>query len=205
MVEDGTVTSDEWDRRYAVREFIWDTGPNRFVAEELSGLPPGRALDLGAGEGRNAVWLAGRGWRVTAVDFSAVALDKARGLASERGVAVELVQADLREYVPARGAYQLVVIAYLQLAPAARAAVLGRAAAALAPHGTALIVGHDLDNLTDGTGGPQEPSVLYTPQDITAELPGLNVKRAGRVHRPVDTGDGVQHAVDTLVLAVRPG
>jgi SAM-dependent methyltransferase len=205
VVEDGTVNSDDWDRRYAVREFVWDTGPNRFVAEELSGLPPGLALDLGAGEGRNAVWLAERGWRVTAVDFSGVALDKARKLAGDRGVTVQWVQADLREYEPGRGTCQVVVVAYLHLPPAARAAVLGRAAGALAPHGTAFVVGHDLDNLTDGTGGPQEPSVLYTPQAIAAELPGLIVKRAGRVNRPVDTEEGVRHAIDTLVLAVRPG
>ena len=199
------MSSDEWDRRYAVREFLWDTGPNRFVAEELSGLPPGLALDLASGEGRNAVWLAERGWQVTAVDFSGVALDKARKLAGDRGVAVEWVQADLRDYEPAPGRYQLVVVAYVHLAPQRLAAVLRRAARALAPHGTAFVVGHDLDNLTHGTGGPQDPAVLYTPQAIAAELPGLTVKRAGRVHRPVDTEDGVRQAIDTLVLAVRPG
>lgn len=196
---------DEWDRRYAVREFVWNTGPNRFVAEELSGLDPGVALDLAAGEGRNAVWLAGRGWQVTAVDFSGVALDKARRLARERGVTVEFVQADLHDYQPAPGGYGLVIVAYLHLLAAERAAVLGRAAAALAPHGVALVVGHDLDNLAHGTGGPQDPDVLYTPRSIGAELPGLVVKRAGRVHRGVETEDGVRQAIDTLVLAVRPG
>ncbi len=199
------MTSDEWDRRYAVREFVWDTGPNRFVAEELSGLPPGPALDLAAGEGRNAVWLAGRGWQVTAVDFSGVALAKARRLASDHGVTVEWVQADLDDYRPAPSAYQLVVVAYLHLEAQRRAAVLRRAAAALAPDGTFFVVGHDLDNLSDGVGGPQDPSVLYTPQAIAAELPGLIVKRAGRVHRAVQTEEGVRQAIDTLVLAVRPG
>jgi SAM-dependent methyltransferase len=203
-VQDGIVDSDEWDRRYAVDEFVWDTGPNRFVAEELSGLPPGLALDLASGEGRNAVWLAGRGWRVTAVDFSGVALAKARKLAGDRGVTVEWVLADLHDYEPPRGRYDLVVIAYLHLQPAGRAAVLHRAARSLAPHGTAFVVGHDLDNLAHGTGGPQDPAVLYTSQAIAAELPGLMVKRAGRVHRPVDTGDGVRQAIDTLVLAARP-
>lgn len=198
------MNRDEWDRRYAVREFVWDTGPNRFVAEELSGLPPGLALDLASGEGRNAVWLAERGWTVTAVDFSGVALGKARKLAGERGVTVEWVQADLRDYEPAPGAYDLVLVTYLHLLPAERAAVLRRAARSLAPHGTAFVVGHDLDNLAHGTGGPQDPAVLYTPQAIAAELPGLMVKRAGRVHRPVETGDGVRQAIDTLVLAVRP-
>lgn len=204
-MQDGIVNSDEWDRRYAVGEFVWDTGPNRFVAEELSGLAPGLALDLGAGEGRNAVWLAGRGWQVTAVDFSGVALGKGRRLARERGVTVDWVQADLGDYRPAPGAYQLVVIAYLQLPPDGLATVLRRAAGALAPAGTAFVVGHDLDNLTDGVGGPQDPSVLYTPQAIVAGLPGLIVKRAGRARRPVETESGTRQAIDTLVLAVRPG
>jgi SAM-dependent methyltransferase len=204
-MQDRTVNRDEWDRRYAVREFVWNTGPNRFVAEELSGLDPGVALDLAAGEGRNAVWLAGRGWRVTAVDFSGVALEKARKLAGDSGVTVDWVQADLHDYQPAPGAYDLVVVSYLHLLPAERAVVLRRAAAALAVHGIAFVVGHDLDNLAHGTGGPQDPAVLYTPQAISAELRGLIVKRSGRVHRPVETEDGVRQAIDTLVLAVRPG
>lgn len=199
------MNSDEWDRRYSVREFVWDTGPNRFVAEELSGLNPGRALDVACGEGRNAVWLAERGWKVTAVDFSGVALDKARELAGDRGVWVDWVRADLRDYEPARGAYDLVVVAYVHLLPADRKAVLGRAAAALAPQGTAFVVGHDLDNLAHGTGGPQDPAVLYTPQIVSTGLSGLTTKRAGRVDRPVETGDGIRRAIDTLVLAVRPG
>ncbi len=80
---------EDWDRRYGGTELIWTAEPNRFVVEELGDLPAGRALDLGAGEGRNAVWLAERGWRVTAVDFSPVALDKARRLARARGVSVD--------------------------------------------------------------------------------------------------------------------
>jgi SAM-dependent methyltransferase len=194
---------EDWDRRYQGTELLWTAQPNRFVAAELGELPPGRALDLGAGEGRNAVWLAERGWRVTAVDFSPVALDKARGLARARGVAVDWVLADLREYRPERAAYDLVLVAYLQLFPAERAAVLRGAAAALAPGGTLLVVGHDLTNLAEGIGGPRDPAVLYTTGSIVAELDGLTVYRAGRVRRPVDTAAGSGAAVDTLVLATR--
>jgi hypothetical protein len=96
-----------------------------------------------------------------------------------------------------------VLVAYLQVGAELRAAVLARAAAALAPDGTLLVVGHDLTNLTEGVGGPQYPEVLYTPESITAEVLGLRVLRAGRVHRTVDR-DGVSGtAIDTLVLAVR--
>lgn len=194
---------EDWDRRYHGTELLWTAEPNRFVADELRGLPPGRALDLGAGEGRNAVWLAQRGWRVTAVDFSSVALEKGRRLARNRGVRVDWVLADLRAYRPEPAAYDLVLVAYLHLLPAERAAVLHGAAAALAPHGTLLVVGHDLANLGEGIGGPRDPAVLYRPEAIAAELPGLTLLRAERVRRPVDTDAGPSHALDTLVLATR--
>ena len=196
----------QWDERYSGTEFEWTTRPNQFVAAELADLPPGRALDLAAGEGRNAVWLAERGWRVTAVDFSRVGLEKGRKLSAARGVdeaQVEWIVADLRDYEPERNFYDLALIAYLHVTPEARATVLARAAAALVPGGTALVVGHDLTNLTEGTGGPQDPDVLYTPEAIRAELPGLRVVRAERVHRTVERDDGPATAIDTLVRAIR--
>jgi|SRR5512132_27667 SAM-dependent methyltransferase len=193
----------DWDRRYRGTELVWTAQPNRFVVEELQGLPPGRALDLGSGEGRNAVWLAERGWQVTAVDFSSVALDKARRLAQARGVTVDWVLADLRGYRPEPGAYHLVLVAYLHLSPLERVAVLAGAVGALAPGGTLLVIGHDLANRTQGVGGPQDPAVLYTPQAIVAELDGLTVHRAERVRRPVDTAPEPGVAVDTLVRATR--
>jgi SAM-dependent methyltransferase len=204
--ESGQVDSQQWDERYSGTEFEWTTRPNQFVAAELAGLPPGRALDLAAGEGRNTVWLAERGWRVTAVDFSRVGLEKGRKLSAARGVdetQVDWIVADLRDFEPERDAYDLVLIAYLQVSPRLRAAVLARAAAALAPGGTMFVVGHDLTNLTEGVGGPQDPDVLYTPEAVRAELPGLLVVRAERVQRAVNRDDGPAIAVDTLVRAVR--
>ena len=200
------MDSQQWDERYAATEFVWATGPNQFVAAELAGLPPGRAIDLAAGEGRNTVWLAERGWRVTAVDFSRVGLDKGRALSAARGVPgslVDWVVADLCDYEPEPGGYDLALIAYFQVGAKVRATVLRRAAAALAPGGTAFIVAHDLTNLTEGTGGPQDPDVLYTPEAAAAELTGLKVIRAERVHRTVELQDGPATAVDTLVRAVR--
>jgi SAM-dependent methyltransferase len=204
--ESSHVDSQQWDERYSGAEFEWTTRPNQFVAAELADLPPGRALDLAAGEGRNTVWLAERGWRVTAVDFSRIGLEKGRKLGAARGVdeaQVDWIVADLRDYEPERGAYDLALIAYLQVGPSLRAAVLARAAAALAPGGTVFVVGHDLTNLTEGMGGPQDPDVLYTPEAVRAELPGLRVVRAGRVHRTVERDGATATAVDTLVRAVR--
>jgi SAM-dependent methyltransferase len=202
------VDRQQWDARYSGAEYEWSMHPNLFVAAELDGVPPGRALDLAAGEGRNSVWLAERGWRVTAVDFSRVGLDKGRKLSAARGVPdgqVDWVTVDLGEYTPPRSAYDLVLIAYLQVGADLRARVLGGAAAALVPGGTLLVVGHDLANLTEGTGGPSSPDVLYTPGLITAALPGLRVRRAERVRRTVERNGEQVTAVDTLVRAERPG
>ena len=197
----------QWDARYSGAEFEWSMHPNQFLAAELDGMPPGRALDLAAGEGRNSVWLAARGWRVTAVDFSRVGLDKGRELSADHGIGdgqVDWVVADLSEYTPARSAFDLVLIAYLQVGAALRDQVLAGAAAALVPGGTLLVVGHDLANLTEGTGGPSSPDVLYTPEAITAALPGLRILRAERVRRTVERDGGRATAVDTLVRAERP-
>jgi len=198
------VRHDDWDRKYAAQELLWSAEPNRFVAEELAALAPGRAVDLACGEGRNAIWLARHGWRVTAVDFSEVALGKGRAIAERHGVTVDWVRADLLDDVALPPEQDLVVIAYLQLPADQLATVLAAAASALAPGGTLFVVGHDLSNLTDGVGGPQSPEVLYTPDAVVAGLPGLDVVRAERVTRPVDTPDGVRHAIDTLVRATAP-
>lgn len=197
-----TTEQAAWDQRYSGPDLVWGAHPNRFVAEELAALPPGRAIDLGAGEGRNAIWLAERGWRVTAVDFSAAGLARAARLAAERGVSVDWVQADLLDYQPAPGGYDLVLIAYLQLPSAS----LGGSSAgrAVAPGGTLLVIGHDRDNIARGHGGPQDPDRLYTPETITAELDGLPVRRAKRVPRPVQAPEGERTAIDTLVRAERP-
>ena len=196
------MDSAAWDARYAAApDLVWGASPNRFVVEELAGMPPGRALDLAAGEGRNAIWLAERGWRVTAVDFSPVAVDRGRRLAAARGVAVTWQVADVATDGPAEGAFDAVLIAYLHLPAAARTAALRRAASALDTSGTLLVVGHDRSNLTDGVGGPQDPALLYTPAEIVADLAGLRVRRAETALRPVE-GQPVA-ARDTVVVAVR--
>jgi len=197
------VDSREWDRRYAGSELVWTAEPNRFVVAEVQDLAPGRALDIAAGEGRNSVWLASRGWQVTAVDFSAAGLGKGRRLAEARGVTIDWVHADVRDYQPEAGSFQLVLVAYLQLAESELDGVLRRTATGLAPGGVLLVVGHDVTNLTEGTGGPPDPAVLYTPESITRSLGGLTVLRAERVRRPVVTADGPREAVDTLVRAIR--
>ena len=191
-----------WDERYAASELVWSADPNRFVAEVCAELSPGRALDLAAGEGRNAIWLAQRGWTVTATDFSRVGLDKGRQIADRAGVAdrIAWVVADATATDwPAE--HDLVVVAYLQLVEEERRAAHERAFAALQSGGTLVVVAHDSTNIAEGTGGPQDPAVLMTAEDVLVDLAGndLDVLRAERVARPV--GDAT--AYDCLVVVQR--
>jgi SAM-dependent methyltransferase len=197
------VDSADWDVRYAASDLVWGIEPNRFVVQVFAGEQPGRALDIGTGEGRNAIWLAGQGWRVTAVDFSPVAIARAHELADARGLIVDWVTADVRDYEPETGGFDIVVVAYLHLPASERAAVLAHATRALARGGRVLVVGHDVANIGGGVGGPQDPAILYTPDAIAAELSGLTILSAERARRPVSSEHGTADAIDTVVLAVR--
>jgi len=195
---------EDWNARYAGSELLWTAQPNRLFASEAERLEPGRALDLACGEGRNAVWLAERGWRTTGVDFSDVAIEKAQRLAASRGVEVDWIVADVLEHVPARRAFDLVAVLYLQLPRGELAEALRAAAGALAPGGTLLALGHDTTNLTEGHGGPRDAAVLFTPEDVVAELGGLEIERAEKVRRTVALDDGAATAIDAFVRARRP-
>jgi SAM-dependent methyltransferase len=198
-------TRQGWDRRYAAADRIHATPvPNRFLVAEISGLAPGAALDLACGAGRNAVWLAERGWRVTGVDFSGVALGIARELATSHGAEVEWIESNVIGWAPPARAFDLVCVLYLQLPAAERRAVLRHAGDALRPGGTLLVVGHDLLNMTEGWGGPSNPDVLFTPDEIAAEVGSLQVEKAERVRRSVEDGGVLHEAVDALVRARRP-
>jgi SAM-dependent methyltransferase len=188
------VEREDWDRRFAEREPIHGGEPDPTFVDVAGGLTPGRALDLGCGQGRNALWLAARGWRVTGVDFSRVALEHARR--DSDGLPVEWVEADLREYEPAARAYDFVSYVFVQLPAEERAGVLARAAGAVADGGTLLVAVHDLRNLAEGEGGPQDPLVLATPAEIVGELPGLEIERAESSRR--------DDQIDCVVVARRP-
>ncbi|MGD8441179.1 MAG: class I SAM-dependent methyltransferase [Holophagae bacterium] len=195
------MNREDWNRRYQGPELVWSAEPNRFLVEEVTDLKPGTALDLGAGEGRNAIWLAEHGWTVTAVDFSDVALDKARRIAAERGVGLEIVRADLTAYVPEPKVFDLVLALYLHLPWREMTTVVERAGRAVAPGGTFLLIGHDRSNLDHGRGGPRSPEVLYTADQITELLSGMRIEHAGTRRRPVTTDHDTVSAIDCLVRA----
>lgn len=193
-----------WNARYAEAELVWSAGPNTFVEELCGQLAPGRSIDLAAGEGRNAIWLAEQGWDSTAVDYSAVAIDKARRIAANRGVTITTEVADLTEYEPTPGGYDLVLVAYLQLPDEQLIPILGTAATAVAAGGTFLLVCHDRENLARGHGGPRDPAVLTTPDQVVRALGDrFAVARSEVAERRVHTVDGDRVALDTLVLARR--
>jgi SAM-dependent methyltransferase len=201
-----TMEREDWNRRYAAKEFIWTVNANRFLVAEAANLLPGRALDLAAGEGRNAVWLAERGWAVRAIDFSDVAIEKGKRLAAARQVAdkVDFQIVDLRGYEPEVHHFDLVALMYLQIPRAEREPIFIRAARAVAPGGTFLLVAHDSANLLHGYGGPQQPDVLYTAEQVVNALGGeLEIEKATPVKRLVETDDGTKVAIDCLVRGKR--
>ena len=199
-----TLDQQSWDERYGASELVWGAGPNRFLVDEVTDLRPGTALDVACGEGRNAIWLANIGWQVVGVDFSPVGLEKARQLATQRGVTVDWVHADLTTWEPP-STYDLVAVMYLHLPGVRRHNVLARMARAVASGGTLLVVAHDLLNLSEGFGGPQDPAVLYGPDDVVSDIGSvLTIDRAEHVPRSVSTPEGVATAIDVLVRARRP-
>ncbi|WP_227997554.1 class I SAM-dependent methyltransferase [Nocardia australiensis] len=216
----------DWDARYAQGELVWGAPPNSTVVEHVYGLErriplrpdtpdsaaPGlpRALDLACGEGRNTLWLATHGWQVHAVDYSQVGIDKGRTVAtrlsrSVRGrIAWQCADVTDLDAADITGPYELVLMVFLHLPADQRRILVRRTADLLAPDGTLLILGHDVINRTDGYGGPQDPEVLFTPDDIVADLAPVSdrirVHIAERVLRPTESRD----AIDALVVATRP-
>lgn len=163
-----------WDERYSSARSLWSGKPNPYLVAEAEGLTPGTALDAGAGEGADTIWLALRGWRVTAVDVSGVALDRAAAHAAKEGedvaARIQWQREDLLEWQPPERAYDLVTAQYMHLPPDSRRAVYARLAAAVADGGTLLIVGHHPSDMGTTMPRPQQPELFFTGDDLAADL-----------------------------------
>jgi SAM-dependent methyltransferase len=203
------MEAKSWDDRYSATELVWTAKPNVFVSEVLADVSPGRAVDVAAGEGRHAVWLATLGWQVTAVDFSAVGLQRAKVWAEAEGVAGRLttVVADVLEYRPEPDSVDLALFAYLQVPASARRTAVTQVAAGVAVGGLLVVVAHDSSNLALGHGGPPDQAVLYTAGDVLADLAEASgdweATRAEVVEREVSGAP--RPARDALVVAKRIG
>lgn len=190
---------EHWDERYAAGDAHHHAhhAPNPELSGLVSDLPPGRALDLGTGRGRHAIWLAQQGWRVVAVDFSAVGIEQARMRAAQAGVDVEWAVGDARTWEPREGqVFDLVVIAYMHL----EAEAMQRAAEWLRPGGRLLVLGHAVRNLTHGHGGPKDARYLHTPESLRDKAVGLEIDRCEEVVRETPEGD----SIDVVLSARRP-
>lgn len=190
------MDSESWDERYLESERLWSQEPNRFVESVAASFPPGSAIDVGCGEGRNSIWLASLGWDCVGVDFSQVALERGRRSAESAGATVDWIEADILTYEPGR-TFDLVLIAYIHLPDKGR--LVARTTDWVAPGGRWLLVGHDVS--TAGVSGPSDPSLLWSVEGVEARLDHLEIERSGIVHRTLDDGN---HAADTLVVARRP-
>ncbi|SDT81261.1 bifunctional NAD(P)/FAD-dependent oxidoreductase/class I SAM-dependent methyltransferase [Actinoplanes derwentensis] len=197
---------DAWEERYRGRDAIWSGRPNPVLVSETGDLSAGRALDVGCGEGADAVWLAQRGWQVTAVDISTVALGRAAGHAEAAGVAelVTVRHADLRHDEPGTG-YDLVSAQFMHGPPEMRRELYSRLAGAVAPGGLLLVVGHHPSDLATFVGRMHFPDMLFTPEEIAGLLtPGeWKIVTAEARPRPATDPEGRQIIIHDAVLVAR--
>jgi SAM-dependent methyltransferase len=207
-VDLATMYSQEtWDARYAESERIWSGNPNPRLVEHVADLTPGRALDVGCGEGADVVWLAGQGWQATGVDVSEVALMRAAAHAEDAGVEDKVAweRVDLMAGDELPGDMDLVSVQFFHPPVDRFAELTRRMGAALRPGGHLLVVGHHPTDLETGVRKPHGPDLLFTPDRVTAALPEQQweVLVADVPTRDHPTDDGPVTVTDTVVVARR--
>ncbi|KQR04171.1 SAM-dependent methyltransferase [Arthrobacter sp. Leaf141] len=206
------ATAAEWDERYRSKAQVWSGKPNPQLVREAGSLRPGKALDLGAGEGADAIWLAHQGWHVTAVDVSAVALERAQAhaaaahkKATDEGIAGRIAwqQADLAHWQP-EGQYELVTSQFLHSQDLAWQVPLRAAAAAVKPGGTLLVVGHHPDKLPPWGGAHTHDGMFYTCEDLARELSldaaEWQIEVLTTRDRPITGPEGQEFTIADVVL-----
>ena len=182
------MNQDFWDQRFRESGYAYGTEPNDFLRASVAKLPPGDALCLAEGGGRNAVHLALKGHRVTAQDLSPVGLEKAQQLAQGQGVNLTCVRGDLREFKPEPESVDLVVAIWMHLEPELRALVHRRAVRALRPGGHLILEAYTPEQLRHGTGGPPNPELLITAQQLQNELQDLTWLELQETERRIEEG-----------------
>lgn len=190
-----------WDERYAGERFFYGTEPNDFLSANAAAIATrGRVLCLGEGEGRNAVYLAGLGLSVSALDQSEVGLAKALQLAQARGVSISTIPADLEFYRIEVGHWDAIVSIWCHLPSALRSKVHAQVVAGLKPCGLFLLEAYRPEQLSFGTGGPKSVEMLPTLEQLREELSGLTFEHAAELERDVQEGQG--HSGRSAVVQV---
>jgi hypothetical protein len=195
-----------WDDRYSEPGFAYGTRPNDFLVSVADRIPTGPVLCVAEGEGRNAVFIASRGHAVTAVDGSAVGMHKAAALATERGLELTTIVADLGDYDPGLARWAGVVSIFAHTPPVVRVAVHRKLVAALQPGGVLILEAYTPAQVGRGTGGPQNPAMTMTLAGLRDELAGLEFESGRELEREVI--EGRYHtgtAAVVQVLARKPG
>ena len=200
-----------FEERYRATDALWSGRPNTQLVREAADLPPGTALDVGCGEGADAIWLAERGWQVTAVDFARTALERGRAhaeaLGSEVAGRIRWVHADVTAELPGDG-LDLVSAQFMHLPTEQRRALFTRLADAVRPGGQLLLVGHDFSDIAAGAHRPPEPERFFTAQEVAASLDAdeWEVLVAEARPRPAAVHEGHDITVhDAVVRARRRG
>jgi SAM-dependent methyltransferase len=198
-----------FEEMYRATDALWSGRPNSQLVAEAADLPPGTALDVGCGEGADAVWLAGRGWRVTGVDFAATALARAAAGAAAVGeevaARIEWVRADVTRWTPEPGGFDLVSAQFMHLPTEQRRALFARLTDAVRPGGQLLVVGHDFSDIEAGAHRPPEPDRFFTAQEVAASLdPAIwEVLVAESRPRPAHQHEGEDITVSDAVVRAR--
>jgi len=198
---------ERWNRKFDRPDHVFGEDPNVFLVEQAAALPPGRALAVADGEGRNGVWLAGQGWDVRSFDLSPVGIAKARALAKRRGVVLALEQADAHAWDYPEAAFDLVIDIFTQFSNSAtRPLKWNGMIRALRPGGTLIVVGYTPDQPAYGTGGPKDPDHLYTAPLLRRAFDGLRIVTLEEGVRDLREGPG--HSGRSAVIgmvACKPG
>jgi len=178
-----------WNERYSGDDLVYGEAPNDFLALVAKSFPAtGRAIDLGAGEGRNALFLASRGLEVLAVDQSEVGMQKAQRLARERGLKLRTQAVDLQEFDADHESFDVISSIFVHLPVAIRAAVHARVGAWLKRGGLFVLEAYAPDQIERGTGGPKDPELLASLETILGELAGLEIEHQAELVRNVSEG-----------------
>jgi len=169
---------ERWDERYTKNNLKWSSGPNTLLESLVVGKPDGKVLDVASGEGRNALWLASRGWLVDAIDFSKIGIGKGRLMAAERNLEINWILADVCEQAFARAEYDLVIVLFLHTSIEERVIWLPAVIEAVALGGQFIYIAHDPSNIDRGVGGPQDRTLLPEVDDVCGMLGDFDILQA---------------------------